>query len=150
MTPFWSHCSPPLPFRTDQTDSTGNKSGNSRPRHHDFLPMIPLMDWWTEERVFFACSGSIKGRAEQRQGKRGRGGRGPGKNQRTEKSTQKNRVKKKGSRENRAKIQIHRERENKRAGHSEENYPWNCLRTCKQRKTRIQPKNTHNKPESSL
>jgi len=75
MTPFWSHCSPPLPFRTDQTDSTGNKSGNSRPRHHDFLPMIPLMDWWTEERVFSACSGSIKGRAEQRQRGRQRGTR---------------------------------------------------------------------------
>jgi len=41
---------------------------------------------------------------------------------------------KKKSRENRAQIQIQRERENKRAAHSEENYPWNCLRTCKQRK----------------
>jgi len=73
MTPFWSHCSPPLSFRTDQTDSTGNKSGNSRPRHHDFLPMIPLMDWWTEERVFSACSGSIKrqSRAEARGGTEG-------------------------------------------------------------------------------
>ena len=52
MTPFWSHCSPSLPFRTDQTNSTRNKSGNSRPRHHDLLPMIPLMDWWIGEQVF--------------------------------------------------------------------------------------------------
>jgi len=52
MTPFWSHCSPSLPFRTDQADSTGNKSGNSRPRHHDLLPTIPLMDWWRGEGVF--------------------------------------------------------------------------------------------------
>jgi hypothetical protein len=47
---------------------------------------------------------------------------------------------KKKSRENRAQIQIQRERENKRAAHSEAN----------KEKTRIQPKNTHSKLESSL